>query len=483
MNFSLRTTIYTVGILAIIMGLFMLVPAYVEFLDNNANYQAFCFSSMISVFSGFLLFLAAHDTRFTLTVKEGFFLTTVSWVVVSMICSLPFMLSNIHLSFADAYFESVSGITTTGSTILAGLDQTSRGILLWRSITQWLGGMGIVAFAIILLPFLKIGGMQLFQTESSDRSEKIFPKAKSMIFSIVTVYCALTVLCLVFYAANGMTLFDSINHAMTTISTGGFSTHDSSFGYFSDQKLQLICTVFMAVGAMPFVLYVRMISSRDFRIIKDAQVKLFLGIIAAITFVLSLYLAFSSDFPLWDGAVLVIFNVVSVLTTTGYATADYTLWGSVSVGIFFFLTYLGGCAGSTSGGAKMMRLLVGFRVAEYQLKKLIYPNGVFAIAYQGAPLDIRQIQSTMVFGGLYVFANIALFMILLLTGLDLETAISGAATAIANVGPGIGSTIGPAGNFSSLPDAAKWTLSAGMIVGRLEILTVLVLFAPAYWKY
>lgn len=460
----------------------MLVPAAFDYYDGDANFTGFLFAAAVSIFIGGILALGNRQKVAKLTIREGFFLTTFAWCFMSLLGALPFEFTSIHLSFTDSIFESVSGITTTGATVLSNLEKHSRGILLWRSILQWLGGIGIVAFAIILLPFLKVGGMQLFRTESSDRSEKLMSKDKNVIFGIITAYVFLTFACMFFYYIQGMTGFDAVNHAMTTLSTGGFSTHDKSFGYFENHVLQLTCTFFMMLGGMPFVLYVKLVNKGSFNILHDDQVKVYLGILSIVTLALVLYLVMSDHMKLEYSIVAALFHVVSVVTTTGYATTDYTLWGAFPLVVFFFITYLGGCAGSTAGGAKTMRLIVGYQVFKLQMLKLISPRAVHATKYQDKQLDMNTIQSTLVFGALYVFMNILLILGLASEGLDIETAFSGAATAIANVGPGIGPIIGPAGNFSPLPDGAKWMLDAGMILGRLEIMTVLVLFAPAYWR-
>lgn len=477
-----RTTFFTAGLLALILGAFMIFPAILDFYDGDKNYNGFLLSSAICIFLGGILFLGHRDKVARISVREGFFLTTFTWVFMSVLGALPFELTSTHLSLTDSVFESISGITTTGATVLSDLDHHSRGILLWRSILQWLGGIGIVAFAIILLPFLKVGGMQLFRTESSDRSEKMMSKDKNIIFSIVLAYVLLTVFCMIAYYFEGMSGFDALNHALTTLSTGGFSTHDKSFGYFESHVMQITGAIFMLLGGIPFVLYVKMMNKGDFNILKDDQVKVYLGILAFVTIAMMLYLVLHNHLG-WEPAFTKsFFNVVSVVTTTGYATEDYTLWGMFPIAIFFFITYLGGCAGSTSGGAKTMRLIVGYQVFKAQIKKLVYPNAVCCTKYQNKQLDMSTIQSTLVFGALFVFINVILTFGLAFQGLDIETAFSGAATAMANVGPGIGHMIGPAGNFAALPDGAKWILDIGMLLGRLEIMTVLVLLAPAYWR-
>lgn len=473
---------FTLGVLLLILGTAMLLPAIVDYHDDHVNSHIFLESAMIAWFFGGGLFFSFHGTREPLTLRQAFLLTTLSWVATSIICAMPLWLSDLDISFTDAFFESVSGVTTTGSTVLSGLDNMSRGVLLWRSITQGIGGIGIIAFVIILLPLLKIGGMQLFHTESSDVSDKALPRTAAVVKSLLLAYAMLTGFCGLSYYIYGMSGFDAINHALTTLSTGGYSTHDASFGYFST-TLQRICTFFMFLGGLPFVLYVRMMRHNYFAFHKDPQVKVF----AALVFVLSIMMMFDmvwrTDMTPGTAFHHALFNIVSAMTTTGYATTDYLQWGPFCTILFFFITYLGACAGSTSGGIKMVRIIVATKALGAQFKRLIYPHGTFLITYEGRAVEPRVVYGVLGFLFVYVVSNLALTIALSMTGLDFETAISGAATAIANVGPGIGDIIGPAGNFSSVSPLAKWLLSAGMIIGRLEIMTVLVLFTPAFWKH
>ncbi len=477
-----RLALFTSGLLLVVLGTAMLIPCYIDHANNHPNASAFFASACLCLFFGGALFLTNRDTQESFNVREGFLLTTISWLLLSLAGALPLYLSDLDLSFTDSYFESISGITTTGSTVLSGLDSMSRGVLLWRSMLQWIGGIGIVAFGIVLLPFLKIGGMQLFQTESSDRSDKIIPQSRQLVRRLVFVYVMLSFACFLMYFLFGMTAFDALNHAMTTLSTGGYSTHDASFGYFQNSSLQLIATFFMFLGGLPFVLYVKYMFLGQFAFHKDAQVVGFIAIIGIFTFLIVAWLAYHHEASISHGLVLAVFNVVSVLTTTGYATTDYTLWGPFITSLFFFMTYMGACTGSTAGGVKTMRILIVLQATRRQIKQLIYPHGLFIPHYQGRAIDNNLITTVMGFLALYVVLNALLTIMLTWVGLDPETAFSGAATAIANVGPGIGKTIGPAGNFSTLPDSAKWILSAGMFLGRLEILTVLVIFVPRFWR-
>lgn len=471
---------FTLGLLLTILGLAEFVPAFMDW-GKSPNAAVFFESALISLFFGVLLILTFWTKKPEIGLRESFLITTLSWVFLSLFSAFPLYLSDINISFTDAVFETVSGITTTGSTVLSGLDGMSRGILLWRSIIQWIGGIGIVGFAIVFLPFLRIGGMQLFKMESSDKSEKIMPRTGKVAGAVMVVYVGLTSLFALTYSFLGMSTFDAVNHAMTTIATGGYSTHDASFGHFNSYKLDIAGTLFMFMSGLPFMLYVRWVFLGKFGMHKDEQVKTFIGILAALTVVLSMWLWWNSDYSLANSIRYSLFHLVSTMTTCGYATTDYLTWGPFSVVLFLFVTYLGACAGSTTGGLKTMRLIVSFKAIERNLNKMLYPHGVFPIRYQGKSLSDKDLMTIFGFIGLYVASNVFFTMILTFIGLDFETALSAVATAVANVGPGIGDVIGPAGNFSSLPDAAKWILDLCMILGRLEILTVMALFLKGFW--
>ncbi|MCB9975872.1 MAG: TrkH family potassium uptake protein [Rhodospirillales bacterium] len=480
----MRTEIigFTLGALLTILGIAELVPALVDWNHGHSNAYVFFMNALLCLFFGVALTLSNFKRGKNIGLRESFMLTTLSWVFISLFGCLPLRMSDLDISFVDAFFESVSGFTTTGSTVLSGLDTMSQGILIWRSMIQWIGGIGFIAFALILLPFLQVGGMQLFQTESSDRSEKIMSKSGQVVFSLFLTYCVLTFLCAITYFSLGMSWFDAINHAMTTLSTGGYSTHDKSFGYFESSGLQYACAFFMLAGGLPFILFVKLFYQQNMSaFFEDEQVRASCFMVVFFTAALSLWLVFTQGYSWADSVRLTLFNVISIMTTTGYATADYTLWGTFPILLFFFVTYLGMSTGSTAGGLKTMRLVIAFRAALWQFKTIIYPNGIFTQRYQGRPVDQALVSTVLGFLSLYVVTNAFMTLFLAFCGLDFVTAITAAATALANVGPGLGDIIGPAGNFSSFPDAAKWIMCVGMILGRLEILTVFVLFTTYCW--
>jgi trk system potassium uptake protein TrkH len=460
----------------------MVFPFLMDYADGHINAEAFGMTGAFTVFVGGALCIGNRGFSKRLSIRNAFLLTVSSWLVVCFFAALPLIFSDLDLSLTDAVFEAVSGVTTTGATILSGLDQISRGIILWRAIMQWIGGIGIIAFAMILLPFLQIGGMQLFRSESSDQSEKIMPKTFDVVLSIVLVYIVLTAGCTLAYFALGMGKFEALIHALTTVPTGGFSSHDASFGYYDSYALHMAAAIFMVLGGVPFILYVKYVYQGRFDFLKDEQVRTYAIILALVTAMLSVYLWNSDTYGAADAFRYAFFHVASIITTTGYATTDYNLWGPFATALFLFITYIGACAGSTAGGIKMLRINIAFQALNRHFKKLIYPSGIFSARYERRALADDVIHGVMGFLFLYVFFNVMLTVALAFTGLDFVSAITGAATAIANVGPGLGETIGPAGNFAALNDTAKWLLCFGMILGRLEVMTVLVLITPSFWN-
>lgn len=374
----------------------------------------------------------------------------------------------------------MSGITTTGSTIISDLESTPKSILLWRAILQWLGGIGIVVMAITLMPIMNVGGMQLFKISNNDFVEKIMPKSKEIGLRLIYIYLGLTILCALSYRIFGLGNFDSLTHSMTTVATGGFSNYNASIGYFNNIYIEISSMVFMILGSLPFIAYIKFINGDKKILISDIQIKTFLKIIIGAVIVLSIYLIINNDYQF--NIMYVFFSVISIITGTGYVNSEFDQWGSFPLILFLILMFIGGCAGSTTCGVKIFRIQILYLLIVKQLKKIIYPNGVFIIKYNKNFVDDRFIASIISFIFLYFVIFLLLTAILSLTGLDFITAISGAASSISNVGPGLGSTIGSSGNFSSLPDIAKWALTLGMILGRLELFAILVLLLPSFWK-
>lgn len=482
---GVRAVLFLVGLVLLATAAMMLVPLVVDIHYGSEDWRAFALSLVVTALTGGALVYNSRGTlRAGLTLRQAFMLTPLSWLSVAGVSALPFFFSSYgsvsgHVS--NAFFEAVSGITTTGATVISGLDEAPPGMLLWRAILQWLGGIGIIATAIAILPALGIGGMQLFRTESSDRSEKAIPRVRQLAMVIGLVYGGLTVLAAVVYWLAGMPPFEAVAHSLTSISTGGYSTSDGSFGTWEENGIQWFATAFMLSGSIPFVLYVRFYAG-DSTAFWDRQVITMLALITVVVLVLGLWLAFSGKFGIEAAFRHAAFNVVSVVTTTGYATTDYSQWGNAVVGLFLGLTFVGGCTGSTSGGIKIFRFEVLSVMLKAHVMRLLYPNGVFSRTYGGRVLDDEVIGSVAAFLTIFFLVYFATTLSLMAFGLDFLTSASGAATALANVGPGLGDIIGPAGNFSTLPNGAKWILSISMLLGRLELFTVLILFVPRFWR-
>lgn len=479
---DLRPILLIVGVLTCALGVFMFAPALVDLAYGGPDWRGFALSAGLVIFVGGSLAAANWGHAGALTVQQGFLLTVSIWLTLVAAAALPFVLTSQNMTYTDSFFEAMSGLTTTGATVITGLNEASPAILIWRSILQWLGGVGIVIMAIAILPMLQVGGMQLFRNESSDNSEKILPRASQIAGSITRLYLALSFLCFIAYWSVGMGGFEAAAHAMTTIATGGFSTRDESFGAFVYTGADMICTLFMILGSLPFGLYLLAVRGDVAPLWRDAQVRFFLGaaliFVGAMTVFQTVMGVNAEAGRLRDAA----FNVVSIMTGTGYATTDYGAWGPFAVAFFFCVMFVGGCAGSTSCGLKIFRLQVALAALRVHMRRVSSPHGIFRRRYNGAALTDDVYRSVFSFFFVYL-ASFGLFAVLLsIIGLDPLTAMSSAGSAIANVGPGLGDIVGPAGTYEPLPDAAKWTLAAAMLLGRLELFTVLVLFAPSFWR-
>jgi trk system potassium uptake protein TrkH len=448
--------------------------------DGHADVFAVTAAVTVMVAGGCIL--TTKGRPFELNFRDAALLTATSWFIVPAFAALPLIAEPVSLTPIDAYFEMVSGITTTGSTVMAGLDTTAPSVLLWRSTVQWIGGIGIIGLAIVILPFLKIGGMQLFRLESSDRSEKSMPRVRGIATAVGQIYLTLTLACFIAYWALGMTPFDALNHAMTTLPTAGYSTHDSSFGYFNSPAIEWAGVVFMLSGAMPFLAYLRLLRGGSLTERLDPQAATMVVAFAVIVFLFSVWLHFAHDIDAATALTKSAFNIASIMTTTGFASTDYLVWGAFASTFFFVLTFVGGCTGSTAGGLKIFRFQVMYGVIAQHVRRVIRPHVVMPIRYGTRTVTDDQVASVGSFVFLY-FLSFAVFALMLAAlGLDAETSLSAVAQALGNVGPGIGPIIGPAGNFSTLPDPAKLVLCAAMIMGRLEILGVLVLFLPSFYR-
>ena len=474
-----KTVFFTLGILQIILGIFMLIPTIVQFFYQEID-SSFFGASIVTIIFGTLFFLSNLDHDKKLNLQQAFLLTSLSWLSIAIFGSLPFIFSSVEFSFTNAFFESMSGITTTGSTIISNLEDMPKAILLWRALLQWLGGIGIIVMAITLMPIMNVGGMQLFKISSNDSTEKILPKSKEIALRLIYIYSGLTIFCGVSYNVFGMNIFDSLTHSMTTIATGGFSNYNESIGFFNSISIEISAMIFIILGSLPFIAYIKFLSGDKKIFYSDIQIKTFIKIIIFSIIILLIYLFFNNMNEIDIRSIF--FNVISILTGTGYVNAQFDNWGGFPIILFLALMFIGGCAGSTTCGIKIFRIQILYSLLSNQIKKIIYPKGIFVLKYDQNPVDNKFISSIISFIFMYLVIFFIITALLSLTGLDFITSISGAATSISNVGPGLGSIIGPNGNFSSLPDISKWILSLGMILGRLELFAILVLFLPSFWK-
>ena len=476
-----KTVFFIIGVLQIILGIFMAIPIFSQFIFSEID-SSFITSSAITLVFGVLFVLSNLDYEKKINLKQAFLLTTLSWLTIAIFGSLPFYFSDLNISFTDSFFESMSGLTTTGSTIISNLELAPKSVLLWRALLQWLGGIGIIVMAITLMPIMNIGGMLLFKVLNTDSSEEILPSSKEISLKLILIYFVLTFLCALAYKIFGMGFFDSLTHSMTTIATGGFSNYNESIGHFNNVKIEITAMLFIILGSLPFIAYIKFLNGNRKIFLNDSQIKTFIKLIIISILILFFYLFIKiEDFSLSDFR-YISFNSISILTGTGYVTGKFDQWGSFSLFFFLILMFIGGCAGSTTCGVKIFRIQILYKFIINQLKKIIFPRGIFVIKYENNNVNDKFLASIISFIYLYILLFFLITALLSLSGLDFITSISGAATSISNVGPGLGSVIGSSGNFSTLPDFSKWILSAGMLLGRLELFAILVLFLPSFWK-
>ena len=480
MNF--RSVLYIIGLLISALGCMMLIPAMFDLLNNNKEWSIFASTGIISFLMGITIILAFRNRETKIGSKETFLLSVLSWIFLAAISALPLYLSNLNLSYTDAFFEATSGITTTGSTILTNIEDASKGILIWRSILQWLGGVGIIVMAVAALPLLHMSGFQLFFSEQAEPSDKLKERVKNLATSIIIIYLIFTFICALLLNIAGMSLFDSICHSMTTIATGGYSTQNNSIGHYDSLSIEIVIIFGMIMASLPFILFVKIYNNDIKSLFFDKQVKGFFFLLLASIFIIAIWLNTKLNFNFMEALRVSAFNVISIITGTGYSTEDFSKWGGFAIGLLFIFMLVGGCTGSTTGGIKIFRIQILFKVIIQQIQKVIRPHQILKITYSKALIDDKTTLSILALIFLFIASVFIIAAILYFIGLDLLTAFSAAATSIAVVGPGLSEEIGPTGNFYSLPNQAKWVLSAAMIIGRLEFLAVLILIMPSFWK-
>lgn len=480
--FDLRPIFYVIGLLVAALGATMFLPMAADLYFGNPNWAVFLQAAVVTMLVGMSMAIAsANGVGQGLSIQQTFILTTMVWLVLPLFGAIPFLISSLEVRVVDAVFEAMSGLTTTGSTVFTQLDEFPEGLLLWRSMLQWFGGIGIIVVAMVFLPELRIGGMQIFRTEGFDTMGKVLPRAAEISGRITSIYLSLTVICAIAYLVVGMSPFDALNHALTTLATGGFSTRDASFGAFQGGA-EYVASVFMILASLPFVRYVQMVAGSSQPLIRDQQIRGFLKMTALVVLVIVGYRYFLHGDGFEPALREGLFNVTSIISGTGYASTDYQLWGTFPIVLFFFMGLIGGCAGSTSCSIKVFRYQLLFASIKAQIQTIHSPHGVFSPRYEGRPVGMEVLSSVMAFFVMFVVSLGVLSVALGLTGLDLVTAVSGAASALANIGPGLGDIIGPAGNYAEINDTAKWLLAGAMLVGRLELLVVYVLLTATFWR-
>lgn len=477
-----RPILQVSGWLLCVLAAAMLVPTALDAALGHDEWRVFLGSAGATLFVGLALVLGTRAEWRDLTVRQAYLATTVAWLAPIPFAALPFVFGPLDLSFTDAVFEATSGITTTGSTVIAGLDRLPAGLLLWRGLLQWLGGIGIIVMALAVLPVLNIGGMQMFRIEMVSPSEKAAPRAARIGAGIIGVYVGMTAVLAILLWLAGMGGFDSIVHAMSTIATGGFSNYDTSIAHFDDMTIEAIILVGMVLGGMPFLLFFHLAQGNWRTVVRDQQVHWYLTLLLLGSLAVAAWMVRSLGEDPGTALRQAAFTVASVMTGTGLVTVDYSAWVGMPVAILFFLTFVGGCAGSTAAGIKVFRLQFLFANALVQVRHLLRPHAVLIPTFNRKAIPEDVLESVMGFLFVYVLGFACLAMALAFLGLDFVTAISGAAAAISNVGPGLGPTIGPESTFAPLPALAKWLLAGGMVFGRLEMFTILVLFVPSFWR-
>jgi trk system potassium uptake protein len=479
---DVRPAGYLIGWLVGAYGASMALPAAADWVAGDPHWRVFAMSGMVTMIAGGLAAIACADGgRAGLGIRQSFLLTTAVWALFPVFGALPFVIGAPGASFTDAYFEAMSGLTTTGSTVFTGLELLPPGTLLWRGLLQWFGGIGIVIVAMVFLPTLRVGGMQLFRSEAFDTLGKILPRAGEIAASVTYVYLSLTLFCFMMFMWSGLGSFDALVHAMTTVSTGGFSNYDASFGALPPAA-EYVASLFMVLASLPFVRYVQLLAGSGRPMLRDSQIRYFLAIVAVFTALTAAYVLVHHAVAPEQAFREALFNVISIGTGTGFASVDYAAWGGFAVVTFFVLGLIGGCSGSTTCSVKVFRYQLVLAAINDQIRQLHNPHRVFTLRYQGRRVPEEVLNSVIAFFMMFYLTLGVLAVLLVMLGLTPITAISAAATALANVGPGLGPEIGPAGNFAALPDRAKWVLSAAMLIGRLELLSVYVLFTAAFWR-
>ena len=480
---NFKIILNVLGYLLIALSLVMLIPMIIDLGMGNNSWKSFITSAIITFGFGFTFLISTrNEENNKILMQDAFLITSLSWLSISIFGAFPFYFSENDLGITNSIFESMSGITTTGSSVIQNVEVMTEGMLIWRGLLQWMGGIGIIVMAVSILPVLRVGGMQVFRAESSDTTEKMLPRTTQIASAVILIYLALTLICLAAYWVGGMNLFDALVHSMTTIATGGFSTQNNSFASFNSKSLEYVAIIFMILSSLPILIYLEAFKDGFKRIISDTQIITFLGIILFSSLLVILYLWFMEIKDIEEAIRSGAFNVISIITGTGYTSDNYNLWGPFPIYLLFFGMFIGGCAGSTTCGIKVFRFQILFQTLKMQIQKLLHPHGVFVPHYNHKKIEEDVTSSVMSFFFIFILSFIVITLLLSTTELDFVTSLSAAATSLANVGPGLGEMIGPENSFYEISTFAKWVLIFSMLLGRLEILTVLVILHPTFWK-
>ena len=478
-----KVILRVIGLLVMVFSVSLIPPIIVSLIYNDGVLDAFLYALGINLLGGFLLWLPVHKERGELKIRDGFLVTVLFWTVLGLFGSVPFFLAETpDLTFTDALFESISGLTTTGATILTGIDDLPKSILFYRQLLNWLGGMGIIVLAVAIMPMLGIGGMQLYRAETPGpvKDTKLTPRIAETAKALWYIYGTLTMVCALGYWIAGMTLFDAICHSFSTVAIGGFSTHDDSIGYFDNAAIEMICTFFMVTAAFNFALHFYAWRHKSiWHYFRDPEARFFMFILACTISLTAIVLIITSTYE-WDNAIrYAIFESVSIATTAGFGTSDFSSWPHFLPFLLIVTSFAGGCASSTGGGMKVIRILLILKQGFREIQRLVHPSAVIPVKIGGKAVHERVVSAVWGFFSAYLLMYVILMISLMATGVDQLTAWSAVAATLNNLGPGLGEV---AANFSSLTDPAKWMLCFSMLLGRLEVFTLLVLFTPMFWQ-
>ncbi len=469
--------LYILGIILIFLSMMEIFPFLSDLISGSENWIVFLFSSIFTFFIGVSLLLSGSNKVEKLTSRDAFFLTVLIWLVLPIIGSIPFLFSIDNINLVDSIFESISGLTTTGLTIIHDLNNVQPGILLWRSLLQWIGGVGIIVMSIAIFPLLRLGDINFMTIEPLKENNKALPRTFELAIAIAVIYFFITVFCLFSYSIFGMSLFDSINYAMTTISTGGFAPHNTPFEFYDSLYVKLIATFFMIVGAMPFTLYIKAIRKNIFVIFSNSQVRFFLFFCFIMVLIITFWFWLTTSKDFFEALIFSMFNTISIITTTGFSSSDASYWGSAYVFVLI-LAFSGGCSGSTSGSIKVFRYQLVLKFLKTQLDKLLHPHGVFVVRYENNVISSNIIFSVTAFVTMYLISWALLSALISLTGFDFQVSMSTAAASLTNVGPAVGMNV----NYQDFPSITKILISLGMLLGRLELFVFFVILLPSFWR-